>query len=218
MKWLDKLLGRTNTAPAAEVPQMREKISAPQQIVFTEPPPLPWDAPTWEKIRSSDYARWYLTQVGAIERYAKTYRVTFILTQRHRIKTVELPGSCGYYEALIRLETARLTRKDHVYRIQDWPHTQADEQYQLFDGPCRLIGYVHSHPQALSVALSEGDVALHRELLRRGIADISVILNPHRRDILSYGGEECGCCDTILMMPESEISNWSAGSDGKIQQ
>ena len=142
----------------------------------------------------------------------------------HRLEGKE-HSCCHVVEFVVpvRLENrsadeAAFTKETHRQAMEELEHInrrymQADEQYQLFDGPCRLVGYIHSHPQALSVALSEGDVALHRELLRRDISDISVILNPHRRDILSYGGEECGCCDTILMMPENEISNWSAGSN-----
>lgn len=133
MKWLDKLLGRKNIEPeniapkniepAPETPQTKEEARSPQ-TVFSEAPPLPWDAPAWEKIRSSDYVRWYLTQVGAIERYTETYQVTFIPMWNSRNKTVELPGSCSYDDVLSKLETVGWTQTDHWYRILNWPHVQ----------------------------------------------------------------------------------------------
>ena len=134
MKWLNKLLGRKNTVPAAKAPQKNEKISAPQ-TVFSEEPPLPWDATTREKIRNSDYEQWYLAKVGAIERYTETYRVTFVLTWNGQVQTIELPGSRGYGEVLHKMEIACGIRRDHWYEIVDWPHVQPVWGPDSADGP-----------------------------------------------------------------------------------
>lgn len=134
MKWLNKLLGRKNTAPDAKAPQKDKKISAPQ-TVFSGEPPLPRDAPTREKVFSSDYVRWYLTQVGAIERYAEMYRVAFVLTWNGQVNTIELPGSRGYGEVLHKMEIACGVRRDHCYEIVDWPYVQPAWGSDGTDGP-----------------------------------------------------------------------------------
>ena len=66
--------------------------------------------------------------------------------------------------------------------------TEACREFCLFEEPCSLIGFVHSHPGDLPLAPSEPDVQLHEELTARGVS-WSMIVNPQTRRLAAFHGE-----------------------------
>ena len=79
--------------------------------------------------------------------------------------------------------------------------------YTLVDTPCSLLGFVHSHPDDLELFLSEADVAVHKLLLSRDL-DLSMILNPQKRQMAAYYGANMTVAEIQLLMEASEISLW----------
>lgn len=81
------------------------------------------------------------------------------------------------------------------------------EDLCLVDGPCTLLGFVHSHPANLELFLSEGDVRLHRMLLKKGL-DLSVIVNPQKRQIAAFYGEHLDYIEIRILAKGDEVNNW----------
>lgn len=76
-----------------------------------------------------------------------------------------------------------------------------------FEGPCRLLGFIHSHPAELELCLSVPDVALHEKLLERG-QELTMIVNPQKRSLAAYYGKEMALCPILLLMEEEQIEKW----------
>jgi len=77
----------------------------------------------------------------------------------------------------------------------------------LADTPCTLLGFVHSHPDDLELFLSVADVELH-QLLTQQDRMLSMILNPQKRQIAAYWGQDMSLTEVQLLMDESEVPLW----------
>lgn len=77
----------------------------------------------------------------------------------------------------------------------------------LTDEPCALLGFVHSHPDELELFLSEADVELHQLLVKKGQM-LSMILNPQKRQIAAYWGQDMSLAEIQLLMDTSELPLW----------
>ena len=65
----------------------------------------------------------------------------------------------------------------------------ASKKANDFSEKTHLLGFVHSHPNDLQIAMSLGDYHFHRYLFERdwGMA-LSIILNPQKKQIAAYAG------------------------------
>lgn len=79
--------------------------------------------------------------------------------------------------------------------------------YCLADSPCVLLGFVHSHPDDLELFLSVADVEIHRHLMERNM-DLSMILNPQKRQLAAYYGKNMTVSEIQLLMEASRIPLW----------
>lgn len=77
----------------------------------------------------------------------------------------------------------------------------------LLESPCQLLGFVHSHPDDLDLFLSEGDVMLHRMLTKEGM-DVSIIVNPQKRQIAAYHGNALELAEIRLLTQEQYVTDW----------
>lgn len=85
-------------------------------------------------------------------------------------------------------------------------------EYCLADTPCRLLGFVHSHPDDLELFLSEADVQVHQLLVERDM-ELSMILNPQKRQMAAYYGKTMTLAEIQLLMEEKELSDWKLGDE-----
>lgn len=81
----------------------------------------------------------------------------------------------------------------------------------FLEEPCTLLGFVHSHPDDLDLFLSEGDVRLHRKLIKEGL-ELSVTVNPQRRQIAAFCGERLDYMEIRIMAEGEEVNNWEIQS------
>jgi proteasome lid subunit RPN8/RPN11 len=80
-------------------------------------------------------------------------------------------------------------------------------ELQLLEEQCVLLGFVHSHPDDLDLVLSEADVRLHKMLATNGI-DLSVILNPQKRQIAAFCREMIEWAEVRILMEHTDVENW----------
>lgn len=78
----------------------------------------------------------------------------------------------------------------------------------LIEKPCKLLGFVHSHPTGLDLGMSEPDVLLHTHLLEQGLT-LSMIVNPQRRQLAAYCGKDMQLARLLLLMDQAELEDWS---------
>lgn len=77
---------------------------------------------------------------------------------------------------------------------------------RLFEEPCSLVGFVHSHPGRLPLAPSEPDVALHEHLAEEGVG-WSVIVNPQTKRLAAFHGAGMTVASALLATdPESDFN------------
>lgn len=81
-------------------------------------------------------------------------------------------------------------------------------ELRLMDTPCSLLGFVHSHPDELDLFLSEGDVQLHRLLSEEDIR-LSVIVNPQKRQIAAFCGNEPKPVEIRILSDEKNVPDWN---------
>lgn len=81
------------------------------------------------------------------------------------------------------------------------------EELCLGTEPCMLLGFVHSHPDGLELFLSEGDVNLHRMLTQQGL-DLSVVVNPQKRQIAAFFGEDLDYAEIRILTAEENVNRW----------
>jgi len=79
---------------------------------------------------------------------------------------------------------------------------------RLADEPCSLIGFVHSHPEPLTVLPSEPDVSLHERLFGEMGLEWTLIVNPQRRMLAAYWGKDMENAATELLCSPTDVEKW----------
>ena len=78
---------------------------------------------------------------------------------------------------------------------------------RLLSTPCTLLGFVHSHPDELELFLSVADATSHKDLVDRGM-EVSMILNPQKRQMAAYVGEHMALAELRLLGGSEELQHW----------
>jgi len=86
-------------------------------------------------------------------------------------------------------------------------YSACDDLY-LVNEPCVLLGFIHSHPDDLNLFLSESDVLLHKKLIKSNI-ELSMIVNPQKRQIAAYCGESMELAEIQILTEKEKVSEWN---------
>lgn len=86
---------------------------------------------------------------------------------------------------------AALSEKDYNELINELKiinarRTNSDEKYRFIDGNYRLIGIAYTHTDRLKTTMSLPDRELHKKAIDLHTEFLSVILNPHAKQICAY--------------------------------
>lgn len=76
---------------------------------------------------------------------------------------------------------------------------KSDLIYQDSFGNVRFIGFAHSHPQETDFRFSIHDVNNHKDFVKQYGNFLSIILNPQKKKIVCFSGEDCVQCKLILL-------------------
>ena len=77
------------------------------------------------------------------------------------------------------------------------------DKLRTIDPDTMMLGFAHSHPCELETTLSEADVSLHRELTDKTGLELTVLINPQKRQIKAYSGTELELAEIFLAAPLS---------------
>ncbi len=95
-----------------------------------------------------------------------------------------------------------------VSRVIEAPFEYADEMSGVFtsatidsalnrlnelrydDPQIKMLGFVHSHPEELKMTLSEADAELHLQLTEKTGMELSMLINPQKKQLKAYYGRE----------------------------
>lgn len=108
---------------------------------------------------------------GSIFQDAEYDREVFLVVVQHISPILDIEST----------DTKLMMRKEFV--------DTASKKANDFSEKTHLLGFVHSHPNDLQIAMSLGDYHFHRYLFERdwGMA-LSIILNPQKKQIAAYAG------------------------------
>lgn len=77
---------------------------------------------------------------------------------------------------------------------------KAAEKLRTAGVDLRVVGFVHSHPGELGIAMSSGDYLWHRQLYQEDWKQaLSVIINPQKRMLAAYAGPEANHVELHLL-------------------
>ena len=76
---------------------------------------------------------------------------------------------------------------------------KSDLIYQDSFGNVEFIGFAHSHPQETDFRFSIHDVNNHKDFIKQYGNFLSIILNPQKKKIVCFSGEDCAQSKLILL-------------------
>ena len=76
---------------------------------------------------------------------------------------------------------------------------KSDLIYQDSSGNVEFIGFAHSHPQETDFRFSIHDVNNHKDFIKQYGNFLSIILNPQKKKIVCFSGEDCVQSKLILL-------------------
>ena len=76
---------------------------------------------------------------------------------------------------------------------------KSDLIYQDSFGNVEFIGFAHSHPQETDFRFSIHDVNNHKDFIKQYGNFLSIILNPQKKKIVCFSGEDCVQSKLILL-------------------
>lgn len=77
--------------------------------------------------------------------------------------------------------------------------SKSDLIYQDSFGDVEFIGFAHSHPQETDFRFSIHDTKNHQEFVEQFGDFLSIILNPQKKKIVCFSGEDCVQSNLILL-------------------
>lgn len=76
---------------------------------------------------------------------------------------------------------------------------KADKVYQDSYGNVQFLGFAHSHPMETELRFSTNDTKNHQDFVRQFGDFISILLNPQKKRIVCFSGEECKQAKLVLL-------------------
>lgn len=103
-------------------------------------------------------------------------------------------------EDVVSSENQLLLTPEHIRNAEE----QVKNNKELAD--CIFLGFAHTHPNGLKIAMSQGDFHQHRELYRNNWKEaLTVIVNPQKKHIAAYAGPSADNVDLHILSIDSSI-------------
>ncbi len=77
--------------------------------------------------------------------------------------------------------------------------SKSDSVYQDSFGDVKFLGFAHSHPAETDFRFSIHDTKNHQDFVKQFGDFLSIILNPQKKKIVCFSGEDCGQSNLILL-------------------
>ncbi len=85
---------------------------------------------------------------------------------------------------------------------------KAKHETEKRDSTYLLLGFAHSHPNELDIAMSLGDYKFHRELFQKDWKmALSIIVNPQKKHIAAFAGSEADHVELNLFLDKSQLKS-----------